>query len=68
MAATHNKLCQLGLMAVGVILISACSTSPPQAIVTPTSIIQEAKPQRYTTPTGVTIIPYDIEPIMRKSL
>ena len=68
MAAIRNKIGQLGLVAAGVILMSACNTSQPEAIASPAPVIKDEKPQRYTTPTGVTIIPYDIEPIRRQSL
>ena len=50
-------------------LISACS-SPAQQVAAPLTLAvpTELTPKTYTTPTGVTITPYDIEPIVRKSL
>lgn len=68
MAATINKLLQLSLIASVTGLITACSSPQPVISAPPVVVPSMAKPQSYTTPTGVTITPYDIEPIIRQSL
>ncbi len=51
------------------LLLSACQSQPIKSAV-PIVEVQPVvvAPERYTTPTGVTIIPYDVEPIIQKSL
>ncbi|GEM_PF-6264799 len=62
-----NKMLKMGLCST-VFLLSACQSQPVEL---PTTVINTAPvviPQPYTTPSGVTIIPYDVEPIIQKSL
>jgi hypothetical protein len=67
-AAIINKICAMISLS-GFVLLSACSEKTavvsqplqPQAI-TP------VKPQSDRLPNGVKITPYDVEPIVRKSL
>ena len=61
-----NKMLKIGLCST--VFLLGASQSQPEL---PTTVINTAPvviPQRYTTPSGVTIIPYDVEPIIQKSL
>lgn len=67
-AVMDNKILTISLCG-SLFLLSACQSEPvaiEKTIVQPTP--QLSVPQPYTTPSGVTIIPYDLEPITRKSL
>lgn len=57
MKLTHAALC------LGAIGLSACQNAPP-----PTTPVKKTQPTSYTTPEGVTIIPYDVEEIKRQKL
>lgn len=65
MAAIINKLVKLSLMSSCVAWLCACSSQPVATTVAPAAT---SKPQIYTSPTGVIITPYDVEPIIRQSL
>jgi hypothetical protein len=67
-AAIINKIFQLSLVSGYLLFLNACSPPPTAVIVTPLPTPKDVTPKTYTTPTGVTIIPYDIEPIIRKPL